>query len=88
VDEALAGVDIDEMSPEAIRAFLDLQEGGEKGVGTYNDSTLTEYFGEYSLTKKSFRITGGRSTTFKEYASFCMQWMLLLQQNLYAMTKV
>jgi hypothetical protein len=65
------------MSPKAIRAFLNLQEGGEKGVGKYEDSTLAEYFDEYSLTAKSFRITGGRSMAFKEYASFCTQWMLL-----------
>jgi hypothetical protein len=61
------------MSPAAIQAFLNLQEGGEKGVGTYEDSTLAEYFGEYSPTAKLFRITGGRSTAFKEYANFCMQ---------------
>jgi hypothetical protein len=64
-----------------------MQEGGEKGVGMYQDSTLTEYFGEYSLMAKSFRITGGRSTEFNEYANFCMQWMML-QQNLYAVTKI
>jgi hypothetical protein len=53
--------DVDEMSPEAVKAFLNLPEGGEKGVGTYEDSTLTE----------SFLIAGGRSAAFKEYAVFC-----------------
>jgi hypothetical protein len=77
VDEALAETDVDEMSPEAIRAFLDIQKGGEKGVGMYVESILKQYFGEYSPTAKSYRTTGGRSTTFKEYASFYMQWMLL-----------
>jgi hypothetical protein len=47
------------MSPEAIRAFLNLQEGGEKGIGTYEDSTLTEYFDKFLPTSKSFRIAGG-----------------------------
>jgi hypothetical protein len=30
------------MSSEAIRAFLDLEDGGEKRVETYDDSILTE----------------------------------------------
>jgi hypothetical protein len=70
------------MSPEAIWAFLDLEEGGEKRIGFYDDSILTEY----SSVVKSFRVTGGKNGPFKEYASFCMHWMLL-QQSLYAVTK-
>jgi hypothetical protein len=72
VEEALAEADVDKMSPEAIRAFLDVQEGGEKGVRTYADAILAQYFGEYLPTAKSFRTTGWWSTAFKEYASFCM----------------
>jgi hypothetical protein len=48
---------------------------------------LTEYFGEYSPTAKSFLITGGRNEAFKEYATFCAQWMLL-QSNPSAVTKI
>jgi hypothetical protein len=51
---------------EAVRAFLDLPKGGEKEAGTYKDAILTEHFGEYSTTEKSFFITGGRSKAFKE----------------------
>jgi hypothetical protein len=75
------------MSPEAIWAFLDLEEGGEKRVEMYEDSILTEYFGEYSPTAVSFGVTNSRSMAFKEYASFCIQWMLL-QQSLYVVTTV
>jgi hypothetical protein len=32
LDEALARADVDEMSLEAIRAFLDLEAGGEQRV--------------------------------------------------------
>jgi hypothetical protein len=64
-------VDVDELLTEAVHAFLDLPEGGEKEAGTYNDATLTEYFGEYSPTAKSFLIPGGRRAVFKEYATFC-----------------
>jgi hypothetical protein len=87
MEEALAQADVNEMSPEAVRAFLDLPKGGERSVGTYNDCTLTEYFGEFSPTAKSFLIAGGRSAAFKEYDVFCAQWMLL-QQNSSAVTKV
>jgi hypothetical protein len=64
LEEAMAQVDVDELSTEAVRAFLDLSEGGETEIGTYNDDVLTEYFGEYSPTAKSCLITGGRSDTF------------------------
>jgi hypothetical protein len=71
MEEALAQVDVDELSTEAVRAFLDLPEGGSSDVGLYTDAVLTEYFGEYSLTAKSFLISGRRSKAFKEYANFC-----------------
>jgi hypothetical protein len=74
MEEALAQVDVDELSKEAVHAFLDFPEGGEKEAGTYNDAILLEYFGEYSPTEKSFFITGGRSEAFKEYAAFCAQY--------------
>jgi hypothetical protein len=77
MEEALAQVDVDKKSTEAVRAFLDLPAGGSSEIGLYNDVILTEYFGEYSLMAKSFLISGGRSEAFKEYANFCAQWMLL-----------
>jgi hypothetical protein len=49
-------VDVDEMSTEAVRVFLDLPAGGNSEIGLYNDAILTEYFGGYSLMKKSFLI--------------------------------
>jgi hypothetical protein len=42
LEEAMAQVDVNELSTEAVRAFLDLPEGGETEVGTYNDAVLTE----------------------------------------------
>jgi hypothetical protein len=71
MQEALVQVDVDELLTEAVRAFLDLPECGQQEAGTYKDAVLTEYFGEYSPTAKSFLITGGRSEAFKEYAAFC-----------------
>jgi hypothetical protein len=88
MEEALAQVDVDEMSAEAVRAFLDLPEGGSSDIGLYTDAILTEYFGEYSSTAKSFLISSGRSEAFKKlYANFCAQW-ILLQTTPSAVTKV
>jgi hypothetical protein len=70
-------VDVDDMSPQAVRAFLDMEEGGEREVEWYADLILTEYFGKFSAMEKSFQVNGEASVAFKEYASFCMQWMLM-----------
>jgi hypothetical protein len=71
MEEALAQVDADEMWAEAVRAFLDLPKGGISEIVPYTDAVLTEYFGEYLPTAKSFLISSGRSEAFKEYATFC-----------------
>jgi hypothetical protein len=77
---------VNDMSPQAIRAFLDMEEVGERVVEWYADLILTEYFGEFLPTAKSFQVNGGASVAFKELASFCVQWMLL-QQSSYVVTK-
>jgi hypothetical protein len=85
--EALTQVDVDDQTPAVVWAFLDLPDGGTTEVGLYNDAVMTEYFGEYSSTVKSFLITGGQSEAFKEFAEFCAQWMLL-QRNPTTVMKV
>jgi hypothetical protein len=75
------------LTTAVVRAFLDLSDGGTTEVGLYNDVVMTEYFGEFSSTSKSFLITSGRSEAFKEFAGFCAQWMLL-QSNPTVVTKV
>jgi hypothetical protein len=80
-------VDVNELSAEAVRTFLEMPEGGEKEVEPCSDAVLTEYFGEYSPTAKSFLITDGRSEAFKEFVRFAAQWMLV-QSNPTAVTKV
>jgi hypothetical protein len=87
MEEARAQVDVDEMSAEAVRAFLYLPEGGSSDIRLYTNVVLMEYFGEYSSTAKSFVITSGWSEAFKEYANFCAQW-ILLQTTPSVVTKV
>jgi hypothetical protein len=87
MEEALAKVNVDNLTPEEVQAFLDLPDGGVTEVGPYKDAVVTNYFGEYSSSAKSFLITGGRNDTFKEFAGFYAQWMLL-QSNPTTVTKV
>jgi hypothetical protein len=87
MEEALAQVDADEMSTDAVRAFLDFPKDSSTDIVPYTDAVLTQYFGEYSPMAKSFLISSGRSEAFKEYATFCAQWMLL-QITPSAVTKV
>jgi hypothetical protein len=47
VEEALAVTSIEDLSPGAIRAFLDLEQGGVLLVETLDEAQLTEYFGEF-----------------------------------------
>jgi hypothetical protein len=87
MEAALEHTHIDDLTPTAVRAFLDLPDGGATEVESYSDAVMTAYFGEYSSTTTSFLLFGGRNEAFKEFAGFCTQWMLLLS-NPTAVTKV
>jgi hypothetical protein len=87
MEAAFACVRADDLNPAAVRAFLDLPDGGVTEVECYSDAVMTRYFGEYSSTAKSFLISGGSNEAFKEFAGFCAQWMLL-QSNPTAVSKV
>jgi hypothetical protein len=87
IEAALEQTHVDDLNPVAVRAFLDLPDGGVTEVESYSDVVMTRYFGEYSSTAKSFLISGGSNEAFKEFAGFYAQWMLL-QSNPTAVTKV
>jgi hypothetical protein len=87
MEAALDRIHVDDLNPTAVRAFLDLPDGGVSEVKCYSDAVMTRYFGEYSSTAKSFLISGGRSEAFKEFTGFCAQWMLL-QSNPTVVSKV
>jgi hypothetical protein len=70
MEASLEHAHVDNLNPAAVRAFLDLPDGGATEVESYNDAVMTEYLGEYSSTAKSFLISG-RSEAFKEFAGFC-----------------
>jgi hypothetical protein len=54
MEEVLAMADINDMSSEAICAFLDMEADREPDVELYEDSILTEYFDEFLITEKVF----------------------------------
>jgi hypothetical protein len=81
MEAALERTHVDDLNPAAVRAYLDLPDGGVTEVESYSDAVMTRYFREYSSTTKSFPISGGSNEAFKEFAGFCAQWMLL-QSNL------
>jgi hypothetical protein len=70
MEAALDRIHVDDMNPTAVRAFLDLPDGGIPEVECYGDAVMTRYFGEYSSTAKSFLISGGSHEGFKEFAGF------------------
>jgi hypothetical protein len=64
MEDALAVANIEDLSLGAIRAFLDLEQGGEPGMETLDETQLTEYFGEFSVTAKAFKTLGGPDECF------------------------
>jgi hypothetical protein len=87
MEATLERIHVDDLNPTAVRAFLDLLDGGVTEVESYSDAVMTRYFGEYSSMAKSFLISCGSNEAFKEFAGLCAQWMLL-QSNPTAVTKV
>jgi hypothetical protein len=71
MEAALDRIPVDDVNPAAVRAFLDLPDGGVTEVESYSDAVMTRYFGEYSSTAESFLISGGSNEAFKEFARFC-----------------
>jgi hypothetical protein len=82
----LAVANIEDLSPGAIRAFLDLEHGGEPGVETLDEAQLTEYFGDFSVTAKAYKTLGGPDECFREFAGF-LSLYALLNINVYSITK-
>jgi hypothetical protein len=71
VDEALKVANFDDLSPRAVRAFLDLQAGGEWEVCRYDKDHLTSYYGKFSQSEKLYHTQGKiDDDAFKEFVTF------------------
>jgi hypothetical protein len=77
VEDAPAVASIEDLSPGAIRAFLDLEPGDEPGVEMLEEAQLTEFFGEFSVTSKALKTQGGPDECFQEFAGFFGLYALL-----------
>jgi hypothetical protein len=86
VENVVAVANVEDLSPGAVRAFLDLELRGEPGVETLDEAQLTEYFGEFSITAKVFKNLGGPDECFWEFAGFFGLYALL-NLNLYSISK-
>ena len=80
VEAAYATIDVAEITPEAIRAYLDLPPGGIKDIGMLKPDSVAAYYGDYSATAKSYKTTGGGSDLFKEWSVLFMT-VAFLQVN-------
>ena len=86
VEAAYATINVAEITPEAVRAYLDLPPGGIKDVGMLKHDRVSAYYGEYSATAKSYKTTGGESDLFKEWSVLFMT-VAFLQVNPHAMPR-
>jgi hypothetical protein len=85
-EEALAVTSIEDLSPGAIRAFLDLEQGGLPGVEMLDEAQLTEYFGKFWPIAKAFKTQGGPDKQFREFAGFFGLYALV-NLNAYPISK-
>ena len=60
VEAALQTVNVEEITAEAIRAYLDLPEGGIKEVEMFTNEQIVAYYGEYSNKSKTYKTLRGR----------------------------
>ena len=57
LEAAYATLNVAEITPEAIRAYLDLPSGGIKEVEMLTHERIAAYYGKYSMTFKTFYRT-------------------------------
>jgi hypothetical protein len=86
VEDALAVANIEDLSPGAIRAFLNLEPSGEPGVETREEAQLAEFFGEVSVIAKAYKTLGRPDECFREFAGFFGLYALL-NLNVYSIPK-
>ena len=69
---ALETINVEEITTEAVRAYLDLPTGDIKEVEPLDHGRISAYFGEYSTTAKTYKTMGGPTDLFKEFSVLFM----------------
>ena len=59
VEAGLSTINIAEITVEAIRAYLDLLDGGIKEVEMLNHEQIVVYYQDYSIKSKTCKTMGG-----------------------------
>mgnify|MGYP000043488808 CR=1 FL=1 len=77
VEAALATINVAEITAEAIRAYLDLPDGGIKDVEMLSHERITAYYDDFSTTSKTYKTLGGQSELLKEFSVLFMMVALL-----------
>ena len=57
-----------------ICAALDMKRGGDHEVEIPPSTTLEEYFGMYSISRKAYRTYGGSNKAFRDIACILMEY--------------
>ena len=86
VEAALATINVEEVTVEAIRAYLDLPDGGVKDVEMLTHERITAYYGDFSTTSKTYKTLGGQLELLKEFSILIMM-VALLHQNVHTMPR-
>ena len=83
---ALATINVEEITAEAIRPYLDLPDGGVKDVEMLTHEHITAYYGDFSTTSKTYNTLGGQLELLKEFLVLFMT-VALLHINVHAMSR-
>ena len=86
VEATLVTINVEDITTEAIHAYMDLQIGGIKDVETLDEQRIAAYYREYSNKSKKYKAMGGQSDLFKEFSVLFMT-VVMLHMNLYVMLK-
>ena len=85
-EAGLSTINVTEIIVEAIRAYLDLLNGGIKEVEMLNHEQIEACYGDYSTKSKTYKTMGSQSEVFKEFSVLLMT-LALLDQDAYAMPR-
>ena len=72
VEAAFATINVEEMTQEAIQAYLDLPNGGVKEVEILTHERIATYYSEYCTTFKTYKTLGSQLDLFKEWSLLFM----------------
>ena len=86
VEAALTTIKVEEITAEAIKAYLDLPDGGVKEAEMLTHERIAAYYEDFSTTSKTYKTLGGQLELLKEFSILIMM-VALLHQNVHTMPR-